>query len=85
MGVDTPQPMQPKQVVEVLKSMYEKLVDHEGTVRDSMTTPIGNWDAILLSDLGTADQRIVSGDLDDIAKLSDGRIHCLILPAEFAG
>ena len=85
MGVDTPQPMQPKQVVEVLKSMYEKLVDHEGTVRDSMTTPIGNWDAILLSDLGTADQRIVSGDLNDIAKLSDGRIHCLILPAEFAG
>ena len=48
MGVDTPQPMQPKQVVEVLKSMYEKLVVHEGTVRDSMTTPIGNWDAILL-------------------------------------
>ena len=85
MGVDTPQPMQPKQVLEVLKSMYEKLVDYEATVRDSMTTPIGNWDAILLSDLGTADQRIVSGDLNDIAKLSDGRIHCLILPAEFAG
>ena len=85
MGVETPRPMQPKQAVEILKEMFEKLIEREGSVRESMTTAIANWDAILLSDLGTADQRIVSGDLDDIAKLSDGRIHCLILPAEFAG
>lgn len=85
MGVETPRPMQPKQAVEILKAMFEKLVEREGSVRESMTTAIANWDSILLSDLGTSDQRIVSGDLDDIAKLSDGRIHCLILPAEFTG
>ena len=85
MGVETPKPMQPKQAVEILKAMFEKLVEREGSVRESMTAAIANWDSILLSDLGTSDQRIVSGDLDDIAKLSDGRIHCLILPAEFAG
>ena len=85
MGVETPQPMQPKQAVEILQAMFEKLIEREGGVRDSMTTAITNWDAILLSDLGTSDQRVVSGDLEDIAKLTDGRIHCLILPAEFTG
>ena len=85
MGVETPQPMQPKQAVEILQAMFEKLIEREGGVRESMTTAITNWDAILLSDLGTSDQRVVSGDLEDIAKLTDGRIHCLILPAEFTG
>jgi len=85
MGVETPQPMQPKQAVEILQAMFEKLVEHEGGVRESMTTAITNWDAVLLSDLGTSDQRVVSGDLEDIAKLTSGRIHCLILPAEFTG
>lgn len=85
MGVETPQPMQPKQAVEILQAMFEKLIEREGRVRESMTTVITNWDAILLSDLGTSDQRVVSGDLEDIAKLTDGRIHCLILPAEFTG
>ena len=85
MGVETPQPMQPKQAVEILQAMFEKLIEREGGVRDSMTTAITNWDAILLSDLGTSEQRVVSGDLEDIAKLTDGRIHCLILPAEFTG
>ena len=50
-----------------------------------MTAAITNWDAVLLSDLGTSDQRVVSGDLEDIAKLTGGQIHCLILPAEFSG
>ena len=85
MGVETPQPMQPKQAVEILQAMFEKLIEREGGVRESMTAAITNWDAILLSDLGTSDQRVVSGDLEDIAKLTDGRIHCLILPAEFTG
>ena len=85
MGVETPQPMQPKQAVETLQAMFEKLVEHEGRVRESMTAAITNWDAVLLSDLGTSDQRVVSGDLEDIAKLTGGRIHCLILPAEFSG
>jgi len=85
MGVEKPEPMQPKQAVETLNAMFEKLVEREGVVRDSMTSSIANWNSILLSDLGTSDQRVVSGDLEDIAKLTSGRIHCLILPAEFAG
>ena len=85
MGVETPQPMQPKQAVEILQAMFEKLIEREGEVRESMATAITKWDTILLSDLGTSDQRVVSGDLEHIAKLTGGRIHCLILPAEFTG
>ena len=85
MGIDKPTPMQPKQAVEILQAMFEKLVELEGNVRQSMTTAIANWDAILLSDLGTPDQRVVAGDLQELAELDSGRIHCFILPAEFVG
>lgn len=85
MGVDQPQPMSPFQAVELLQKMAERLAEREGETRDSMSTPIPQWDSILLSDLGTPDQRVVSGNLEDIAKVEGGRIHCLILPAEFSG
>ncbi len=85
MGVEQPQPMRPAQAVELLQKMAERLTEREGDTRDSMSTPIAQWDSILLSDLGTPDQRVVSGNLEDIAKVDRGRIHCLILPAEFSG
>ncbi len=85
MGVEQPKPMQPKQAIEILQAMVEKLVENEGGGRESMATPIANWDAILLSDLGTPDQRVASGDLLDIGGITGGRIHCLILPAKFVG
>jgi len=85
MGVDEPQPMRPAQAVELLQKMAERLTEREGDTRDSMSTPLAQWDSILLSDLGTPDQRVVSGNLEDIAKVERGRIHCLILPAEFSG
>ena len=85
MGVETPQPMIPSQAVNLLHEMFEKLVEREGLVRESMTVPIAEWDGILLSDLGTYEQRVVAGDLQDIAAIEGGRIHCLIIPAEFTG
>ena len=85
MGVETPQPMIPSQAVNLLHEMFEKLVEREGLVRESMTVPIAEWDGILLSDLGTHEQRVVAGDLQDIAAIEGGRIHCLIIPAEFTG
>lgn len=85
MGVDQPQPMQPATAVETLTAMHGRLVEREGKTRESMTTPLAQWNSILLSDLGTPNQRVVSGHLEDIAKAEGGRIHCLILPAEFTG
>jgi len=77
--------MQPAKAAEILNAMHLRLVEREGSTRESMTTPLAQWNTILLSDLGTPDQRVVSGHLEDIAKVSGGRIHCLILPAEFTG
>ncbi len=85
MGVDQPQPMQPAKAAEILAAMQHRLVEREGKTRESMSTPLAQWNTILLSDLGTSDQSVVSGHLGDIAKVEGGRIHCLILPAEFSG
>ena len=35
----------------------------------------------LCSDMGTVDGRIISGTPRQIEEISDGRIHCLVLPA----
>jgi len=81
MGVENPTPMQPDKVVELLQSMHERLVEREGVVRESMRTPIAKWDGILLSDLGTVNQKVTAGNLEDLALIEGGCIHCLILPA----
>ena len=85
MGVESPQPMNPSRAVGLLQKMFEKLVEDEGRVRVSMATPITKWNGILLSDLGTTEQRVVSGNLEDLAAIESGRMHCLILPAKFSG
>jgi len=36
----------------------------------------------LCSDMGTKDQSIFVGLSDEIAKIQQGRIHCLIFPAK---
>jgi diphthine synthase len=85
MGVESPQPMSPSQAVDLLQKMFEKMIGDEGVVRESMSDPIGSWDGILLSDLGTREQRVVSGNLEELSTVTGGRIHCLILPAKFTG
>ena len=81
MGVKKPVPMSPGQAGEILVKMHEKM--------DGTDTPIPPFDTsflerecILLSDLGTPDQSLCSGSLDDIAGIQSGRIHCMIVPAE---
>jgi diphthamide biosynthesis methyltransferase len=71
--------------MDLLQKMFEKMIGDEGVVRESMSDPIGSWDGILLSDLGTREQRVVSGNLEELSTVTGGRIHCLILPAKFTG
>ena len=85
MGIDEPQPMQAAAAVELLSRMVDRLAEREGSTRESLAAPIAKWDGILMSDLGTPDQRVVSGDLEELAKVEGGRMHCLVLPADFAG
>ena len=39
---------------------------------------------LLLSDIGTDGQRVVSGSLGNIAAIEEGLVHTLILPSEMS-
>ncbi len=82
MGFDPPKPMQPGEAVMVLRSMVEKC-EEDGT-NEGALAPVDEWDCVLLSDIGTESQRVVSGKLGEIADVSDGWIHTLILPCEMS-
>jgi len=83
MGFDPPTPMSPSQAVSVLEKMLDKHREEAGgesTIRGS----IRDWDAILLSDIGTKGQRVLSGSLGDLSGITGGLIHTLILPTEMS-
>ena len=71
MGNGEQKPMSPKVAMDVLCKMAEKL-----------DVDISDWSIVLCSDMGTKDQSIFVGLSDEIAKIQQGRIHCLIFPAK---
>ena len=81
MGVETPQPMMPSEAIKILQKMYEKLSDEEELL--DVESPL-TWDGILLSDLGTKEQRITSGSLNELSTQDVGVIHCMVIPANFS-
>ncbi len=85
MGIDPPVPMLPSQARDILEAMFERLEERGGDREWSIPFSLSEWNTILLSDIGTINQRVVSGSLSDISKISGGRIHCLILPTLFSG
>tara|TARA_Y100000768_G_scaffold360172_1_gene317223 strand:+ start:1566 stop:2420 length:855 start_codon:yes stop_codon:yes gene_type:complete len=85
MGSAPPEPMVPKQAYEILKAMAERYGEYEGEGNESLSSSISDWNVILLSDIGTSRQRVVSGSLSGISEFAGGMIHCLILPTEFSG
>ena len=85
MGVDAPIPMSPKQAFSTVMEMAERIGDRQDDFPESLESRIPEWDCILLSDIGTSDQRLVSGPFSEISDVAGGRIHCLIFPASFSG
>ncbi len=81
MGVETPRPMMPSEAVALLEKMSER-TENGSTVLD---LPIKEWGGMLLSDLGTEEERVVSGSLRELSEISMGYVHAFILPAEFSG
>ena len=77
--------MAPKQAYEILKAMAERYGEGEEGGHESLSSSISEWNAILLSDIGTRGQRVVSGSLSGVSEFEGGLIHCLILPTEFSG
>ena len=81
MGVETPRPMMPSEAVALLERMSERTENGSTT----LNLPILEWGGMLLSDLGTEEERVVSGSLRELSEISMGYVHAFILPAEFSG
>jgi len=77
MGLEQPRPMTPSEAVDHLVRMNMKSEEYDQQVED--------WGGLLLSDLGTEEERVVSGSMRDLSQIQGGHIHALIIAAEFSG
>lgn len=85
MGLEKPRPMSPAEAVGLLEKMAARVVDEEEGGRGLLEIPVKQWNGILLSDLGTEEERVLSGPLGDLSGQKGGMVHAFILPAEFSG
>ena len=85
MGLEKPRPMSPAEAVGLLEKMAARVVDEEEGGRGLLENPVKQWNGILLSDLGTEEERVLSGPLGDLSGQKGGMVHAFILPAEFSG
>ena len=81
MGVENPRPMAPREAVSLLERMGERTEN----ASKALDRPIKDWSGMLLSDLGTEEERVVSGTLEGLSEIDMGYVHAFILPAEFSG
>ena len=51
---------------------------------NSTSVVVNEWRGMLLSDIGTKDQRVFSGNLEEISKIQKGKVHTLIIPSEMS-
>ena len=77
MGLEQPRPMTPREAVDHLVRMNERSEEFNQLVED--------WQGLLLSDLGTEEERVVSGKMRNLSQIEGGHIHALIIAAEFSG
>ena len=88
MGLDLPTPMSPSQAISTLGEMEEKWLeerdglDSTGIKKNALA--VNEWEGVLLSDVGTKRQRVLSGSLKEISKVQGGRVHSLIIPSEMS-
>ena len=83
MGFDLPTPMGPSQAISTLEKMSSKWLE-ERDGRDASSVVVNEWEGMLLSDLGTKDQRVCSGSLEEISKIQGGWVHTLIIPSKMS-
>ncbi len=75
MGIEAPVHMTPQAAGETLLAMFEKCGGAEEIEN------IRNWDVLVCSDLGTFSERIIGTTIEGLNDVVEGRIHCLIIPA----
>ena len=88
MGLDLPTPMSPSQAISTLGEMEEKWLEErdglDSTGVKKSALAVNEWEGVLLSDVGTKGQRVLSGSLKEISKVQGGRVHSLIIPSEMS-
>ena len=77
MGLEQPRPMTPGEAVDHLIRMNERSEEFDESVAD--------WNGLLLSDLGTEEERVISGSMYVLSQIKGGHIHALIIAAKFSG
>ena len=77
MGLEQPRPMTPGEAVDHLIRMNERSEEFDESVAD--------WNGLLLSDLGTEEERVISGSMYVLSQIEGGHIHALIITAKFSG
>ncbi len=81
MGSDPPTPMPPSVALSVLEKMMGRYSELD---TEKILDSPGGWLAILLSDVGTVEQRVVSGTLREVCQNDVGLIHSLIIPSDMS-
>ncbi len=81
MGSDPPTPMPPSVALSVLEHMVERYCELD--TEESLDSP-GDWLGILLSDVGTLEQRVISGTIREVCQNDVGLIHSLIIPSDMS-
>ncbi len=77
MGLEQPRPMTPREAVDHLVRMNNRCDLFDESVED--------WNGLLLSDLGTEEERVLSGSMQELSQIEGGHLHALIVAADFSG
>ena len=93
-GVGGQRPMQPKDAAGAMFAMAEKIsqsIDEmpDDSILDSLKSQsckeicadIASLGVVLCSDMGTPSQSITYLSLDELSSAEEGRLHCLVIPA----
>ena len=86
MGSNLPTPMSPSQAISALEGMVEKWLEEGDSIEwvNKSVLAVNGWEGMLLSDVGTKGQRVLSGSLQEISKIQGGWVHSLIIPSEMS-
>jgi len=77
MGLEQPRPMTPREAVDHLVRMNNR--------SDLFDESVEDWNGLLLSDLGTEEERVISGSMEELSQIEGGHLHALIVAADFSG
>ena len=94
-GIGEQQPMRPRDAVESIRLMIDKISNDIENIDDSdafgklrkqavgelITTKFTDWPVVLCSDMGADNQSVIYTNLAKLGDLPGGNMNCLVFPA----